>query len=592
MDHQVRVAHLVEEAFEHNLPSAGQHAQGGLGRRQVQRELLRRRGRQVQVVLQPAFAGRHALVEMGVCGLANPRHRLAQFVGAAQALAEPEWHRGRLPLGVLHHHLAGLHLGDAVRHIAELEDVARQALEGEVLVEGAHAVPIRQQHHVVVELVGDHARIGDGGEPRAAARAQHAVDGVVVQVGAAPAAAGGVAVRKHLHDLLELPQREISVWLRAPQAVVQRIELPFAAGRFGDDVLCERVKRLDRHADAVKLAAVHRVEQGGAFQQIVERQGKQPPLRNRADGVAGAADTLQEGVDRARRAKLAHQVDVADVDAEFEGTGGHQRFEFALLEPLLRVQAMLARETAMVRGDVLLAEPLGEVARNPFRNAALVDENQRRAMLSDQLGEPVVHLAPDFSRHHRSERRARHLDREIAVAHMARIDDLRHLIALADEEMRHLVQRLHGGRQADAHWRPLAQRFEPFQRKHQVRTPLAAGHRMQLIDDHALHRLQHRAARVGAEQDVQGLRRCHQDVRWRAAHALALRGRCVAGAHRRANADVGQAHLDQPGLDAGQRFLQVLADVVGERLQRRHVEHVHLVRKPLVQAFAHQLVNG
>src|SRR5206468_9538937 len=129
--------------------------------------------------------------------------------------------------------------------------------------------------------------------------------------------------------------------------------------------------------NAVKLATVHRVEQGGAFQQIVERQWKQPPLRNRADGVAGAADTLQEGVDRARRAKLAHQVDVADVDAEFEGTGGHQRFEFALLEPLLRVQAMLARETAMVRGDVLLAEPLGEVARNPFRNAALVDENQR-----------------------------------------------------------------------------------------------------------------------------------------------------------------------------------------------------------------------
>ena len=246
----------------------------------------------------------------------------------------------------------------------------------------------------------------------------------------------------------------------------------------------------------------------------------------------------------------------------------------------------------MVRGDVRLAEPLGEVARDPLRDAALVDEDQRGAMLVDQLGEPVVHLAPHFGRHHRGERRARHFDREIAVAHMAGVDDLHRFIALADEETRHLVQRLHGGGQADAHRGPLAQRLEPFQRKHQVRTALAAGHRVQLVDDHALHRLQHRAARVGAEQDVQGLRRRHQDVRRRAAHALALRRRRVAGAHRVADADVGQAHRDQPRANAGQRFLQVLADVVGQRLQRRHVEHVDLVREPAGEAFAHQLVDG
>ena len=37
-----------------------------------------------------------------------------------------------------------------------------------------------------------------------------------------------------------------------------------------------------------------RVEQGGAFEQVVERQREQPPLRDRADGMAGAADALQE----------------------------------------------------------------------------------------------------------------------------------------------------------------------------------------------------------------------------------------------------------------------------------------------------------
>jgi hypothetical protein len=45
----------------------------------------------------------------------------------------------------------------------------------------------------------------------------------------------------------------------------------------------------------------------------------------------------RKAVDGARRAELAHQVDVADVDAEFQRTGRHQRFQFALLEPLLRL---------------------------------------------------------------------------------------------------------------------------------------------------------------------------------------------------------------------------------------------------------------
>ena len=62
------------------------------------------------------------------------------------------------------------------------------------------------------------------------------------------------------------------------------------------------------------------------------------------------------------------------------------------------LQPVLARQAAVVRGDVLLAEPLGQVARDPLGDAALVDEDQRGAMLADQLGEPVVHLAPHLGR--------------------------------------------------------------------------------------------------------------------------------------------------------------------------------------------------
>ena len=65
-----------------------------------------------------------------------------------------------------------------------------------------------------------------------------------------------------------------------------------------------------------------------------------------------------------------------------------------------------------------------------------------------------------------------------------------------------------------------------------------------------------------------------------AAHAVALEGRGVARAHGVADRDVVDAQLEQLVADAGERLLEVLLDVVRERLQRRDVEDVDLVREP------------
>lgn len=40
--------------------------------------------------------------------------------------------------------------------------------------------------------------------------------------------------------------------------------------------------------------------------------------------MAGATDPLQQGGDGPWRTELAHQVDIADVDAELQGCGRHQ----------------------------------------------------------------------------------------------------------------------------------------------------------------------------------------------------------------------------------------------------------------------------
>ncbi len=83
--------------------------------------------------------------------------------------------------------------------------------------------------------------------------------------------------------------------------------------------------------------------------------------------------------------------------------------------------------------------------------------------------------------------------------------------------------------------------LEPLQRQRQVRAALAAGQRVDLVHDHRARGGEHVAAGLGAQQDVQRLRRRHHDVRRLAAHARALGLRRVAGAHEGADLDLRQA---------------------------------------------------
>src|SRR5260370_537046 len=81
---------------------------------------------------------------------------------------------------ILDPHDAAVDTADAIALIAELEDVAGQALDGEILVHGADEIVLRLQQHLIVRIIGNGAAGGERGEPRAAAAAQEAVDGVMV----------------------------------------------------------------------------------------------------------------------------------------------------------------------------------------------------------------------------------------------------------------------------------------------------------------------------------------------------------------------------------------------------------------------------
>src|SRR6266540_6983942 len=96
------------------------------------------------------------------------------------------------------------------------------------------------------------------------------------------------------------------------------------------------------------------------------------------------------------------------------------------------------------------------MVRNPFRQAASVDEYQRRAVLEDERSQPIVDLLPAFGGHHRLERRVEDLDGQIEVAGVTCVDDdalwraISPQPACADEKAGDLFDRSLGRGQPDA----------------------------------------------------------------------------------------------------------------------------------------------
>ena len=211
VQHQLHAAALVEEALEHQRLLRRHHAERALGGGEVLDRLPRGglahagdRGQPGGDGGDRAAGGATARGGETLRHLAaQVRHRARQLLGPRRRLAQPERDRGRRAARVLHPHLARLDLEDAPRGVAELEDVAGHALDREVLVDAADADLAGLEHHVVVGGVGDGAAVGDGGEPRAAPRAQPAVDAIVVQIGAAPAGAAGEPFAQHGDHFVE-----------------------------------------------------------------------------------------------------------------------------------------------------------------------------------------------------------------------------------------------------------------------------------------------------------------------------------------------------------------------------------------------------
>ncbi len=107
-------------------------------------------------------------------------------------------------------------------------------------------------------------------------------------------------------------------------------------------MLHENVDGFFRDLEPVKLPCHHLAQQRSLLQKIIACKRKEAPLGNSAAPVPCTAHTLHGYGNCARGLDLTHQIDGADIDAEFERRGCDQDFDLAVFQALFSIQAQRA----------------------------------------------------------------------------------------------------------------------------------------------------------------------------------------------------------------------------------------------------------
>ena len=497
---------------------------------------------------------------------------------AVDVLRPPERRRGALGRGRLHQHVV---VGDAVDAPglgAEAEGLADGGFPDELLVEFADDRARFGVANLEVAAVRNGAAGGVEREQRPAPRLHglpHAVEGEPwPQVANARA---GVAAGEHFHHQVEVFALQVGVGGGADEDAVEGVRGALLGTRAGNDGLRQHVERILQGAQRLDVAFPHRLGEHRGFDEVPRMGGEQGAAAGFADAMPGAPNALHRGGDGRRRLDEHDFVQVADVDAHLQGTGGDDGLEFALLQARFDFAADLARERTVVgvgdRRRFLRVQLQGDL----LRHAPAVGEEQRRPVAVDDFVKRLGERFPDL------EAVVRGGPRRFREAHAERHALLRFGLDNADRARRaariaaadvagHDVQRAH--RRRERHALELAGQFrQALQAGHQLDAAPVLHQRVDFVQDDRLHGGQRLSAAHRGEQQIQALRRGDEQFRRAAQHALAVAGFGVAAA--RLHAEVRKRHGcgGKAFADGGDGFGEVGADVVVERFQGGDVQH-------------------
>ena len=176
---------------------------------------------------------------------------------------------------------------------------------------------------------------------------------------------GGVTAREHVEHVLELDTRELGEGIGPADELMKLADLDLLVGADRDDLLREHVERIAGDHGLLDRALAHLFRNHRRLEQVGAELREDAALRDGAELVAGAADPLQPARDRLRALDLDHEVDGAHVDTELERRGGDQAGDLALLQQLLDLEPLLARDRAVVGARDLASLPRARSAEAP-----------------------------------------------------------------------------------------------------------------------------------------------------------------------------------------------------------------------------------
>ena len=272
--------------------------------------------------------------------------------------------------------------------------------------------------------------------------------------------------------------------------------------------------------------------------------------------MPGAAHPLQESSDGTGCAELANQVHVANINAQLQRCRRHQCLQLAFLQTGFGRQPLLTGQAAVVGGDMLLAYALAQRPRQPLRHTPSVDENQRSAVLRNQLRHTVINRLGRLVGQHRLQGRIGQFNAQVEPPDMARINDVaidniptaplwrRGVGGISHQKPRHLCNRLLGGGKSNSMQAPAGQTLQAFQRQRQMGTSFAADNGVDFVYDDGAHRLQHPPAALASKQEVARLRRGHQNMRRLLQHGRPRHGRRIPGAQHGADRHLGVTQFE------------------------------------------------
>ncbi len=132
---------------------------------------------------------------------------------------------------------------------------------------------------------------------------------------------------------------------------------------------------------------------------------------------------------------------------------------------------------------------------------------------------------------------------------------------------------------------------QAFNAQREMRAAPVVHDGVNLIQDQRARRAQHPPARFGSEQQIQRLWRRNEDVRRLFNQRLPLRGSRIASAHFGAHIDLPSVSLAHERANSSKRLLKIFADIVAQRLERRHINHLRFMRQISVGAFAEKRIE-